>query len=547
MKNIISRLTKKMFTVMILIMMICGISYAAPKPVKINKKQLLDTWFWNFGYNQEKFSRDEITFNKDQTFEIFSIHQNYTEYDKGKYSIIQDEKYGTTLVLNITNYKEKKDAAWEKLDLKIFFAINSLDNEKFTFSRYRRDFSAMGNGVYDYDPPMFNEFTKIKAGTKENLIASWRISKIGTPDCTWDEKWTFNNNGSMECFWEENEAQSYYKGSYEVKKSKNGSVLHQILKQESSDGISFNEINPPMEFWYDFKIDNESNIDYILLKLGTIRLNLFSQYISTCLNVLSDYKTILNQPIIKSIQKFENGIMIEKQLFNMKKYMLNFIKKLPDKKTNDPHIKEYIKFLEKEIEIGKKLGIDSDCYEINYLFNFFPKGIEIMCDYNTLECVYYNSKKNNKISGKALLPSPEFCFKLDPDKFGIKFFDFEFEIEDLDDIKNIMTQIWKIIQDKIQVAKLFIEPCLVQARMDLENKQKDNNKDKEIKRPISNKNIIDIDNKFTSIDNIKNKNIINSINDKTNTTEMTLSNNINDTNTINRANITVSKKNLTYT
>ena len=295
------------------------------------------------------------------------------------------------------------------------------------------------------------------------------------------------------------------------------------------------------------KYNNESNIDYILLKLGTIRLNLFSQYISTCLNVLSDYKTILNQPIIKSIQKFENGIMIEKQLFNMKKYMLNFIKKLPDKKTNDPHIKEYIKFLEKEIEIGKKLGIDSDCYEINYLFNFFPKGIEIMCDYNTLECVYYNSKKNNKISGKALLPSPEFCFKLDPDKFGIKFFDFEFEIEDLDDIKNIMTQIWKIIQDKIQVAKLFIEPCLVQARMDLENKQKDNNKDKEIKRPISNKNIIDIDNKFTSIDNIKNKNIINSINDKTNTTEMTLSNNINDTNTINRANITVSKKNLTYT
>lgn len=261
MKNIISRLTKKMFTVMILIMMICGISYAAPKPVKINKKQLLGTWFWNFGYNQEKFSRDEITFNKDQTFEIFSVNQNYTEYDKGKYSIIQDEKYGTTLVLNITNYKEKKDAAWEKLDLKIFFAINSLDNEKFTFSRYRRDLSAMGNGVYDYDPPIFNEFTKIKAGTKENLIGSWRISKIGTPDCTWDEKWTFNNNGSMECFWEENEAQSYYKGSYEVKKSKNGSVLHQILKQESSDGISFTEINPPMEFWYDLKIDNENIIN----------------------------------------------------------------------------------------------------------------------------------------------------------------------------------------------------------------------------------------------------------------------------------------------
>ena len=294
------------------------------------------------------------------------------------------------------------------------------------------------------------------------------------------------------------------------------------------------------------KYNNETNIDYILFRLGTIRLNLFSQYISTCLNVLSDYKTILNQPIIKSIQKFENGIMTEKQLFNMKKYILNFIKKLPDKKTNDPHIKEYLKFLEKEIEIGKKLGIDSDCYEINYLFNIFPKGIEIMCDYNTFECVYYNSNKNNKISGKALLPSPEFCFKLDPDKVGIKFFDFEFEIEDLDDIKHIMTQIWKIIQDKIKVAKLFIEPCLAQARIDLENKQKENNKDKEIRRLISNKNKIDIDNKFHSFENIKNKNNITSINVNTNTTEMTLSNNINDT-TINQANMTIGKKNFTFT
>ena len=89
----------------------------------------------------------------------------------------------------------------------------------------------------------------------------------------------------------------------------------------------------------------------------------------------------------------------------MKKYILNFIKKLPENKKNE-YMKEYLIYLEKEIEIGKKNGMDSESFEINYLFNFFPRGIEIMCDYDTFECVYYNSKRNNKISGKALLPSP---------------------------------------------------------------------------------------------------------------------------------------------
>ena len=299
-----------------------------------------------------------------------------------------------------------------------------------------------------------------------------------------------------------------------------------------------NENDKALLFKYT-KYNNDNNIDSILFKLGTIRFNVFSQYISTCLNVISDYQTILNQPIIKSIQKYENGIMIEKQLLNMKKYIYYYIKNLPEQKQNE-QIKEYFKFLEKEIEMGKKLGVDSDSYEINYLFNMFPKGIEITCDYDIFECVYYNSKKNNKISGKALLPSPEFCFKLDPDKIGIKFFDFEFEIEDLEDIKHIMSQIWKIIQDKIKVAQLFIEPCLAQVRHDLEKKKNIPDKDKEKENKKT-------EHKYRLFENMKNKNNINSLNTKTNTTQMTSSNNINETNSIkNNMNI-IGKKNYTYT
>lgn len=82
-----------------------------------------------------------------------------------------------------------------------------------------------------------------------------------------------------------------------------------------------------------------------------------------------------------------------------------------------------------------------------------------------------------------------------------------------------MSQIWKIIQEKLKIAKLFIEPCLSQVRIDLENKQREKDKNKDIKNK---------DNKYHLIENIKLKNNINSLNTKTNTTKMTLTNNINE-------------------
>ena len=267
------------------------------------------------------------------------------------------------------------------------------------------------------------------------------------------------------------------------------------------------------------KYNDEKNPDSFDVKLGNIRFNLYSNYISTCLNIFSDYKDILKQPMIKSIKNLENSILIQKELLNMKKYIYKYISNLPEEKK-PIQIKEYFKFLEKEIELGIKMGIDSDIYEINSLFNFFPKGIEVSFDYEVFELIYYNSKKNNKISGKALLPSPELYFKLDFDKFDIKIFDFEIELEDLDDMKHILLQIWKIIQDKINITKLFIEPCLTEIRSNLEQKQRDSAKIKSNKK-----------NKFELIEKLKD------IKNKNNST-----NNINNINDINNKN-----KNLTYT
>ena len=282
------------------------------------------------------------------------------------------------------------------------------------------------------------------------------------------------------------------------------------------------------------KYNDEKNPDSFDVKLGNIRFNLYSNYISTCLNIFSDYKDILKQPMIKSIKNLENSILIQKELLNMKKYIYKYISNLPEEKK-PIQIKEYFKFLEKEIELGIKMGIDSDIYEINSLFNFFPKGIEVSFDYEVFELIYYNSKKNNKISGKALLPSPELYFKLDFDKFDIKIFDFEIELEDLDDMKHILLQIWKIIQDKINITKLFIEPCLTEIRSNLEQKQRDSAKIKSKKK-----------NKFDLIEklkDIKNKNnSTNNINNINNNKNLTYTNEAKNTKIKNISELVINKK-----
>ena len=284
------------------------------------------------------------------------------------------------------------------------------------------------------------------------------------------------------------------------------------------------------------KYNDEKSVDSFDIKLGNIRFNLYSNYISTCLNIFSDYKDLLKQPIIKSIKKLENSIIIQKELLKMKKYIYKYITNLPEEKKNI-QIKEYLKFLEKEIEQGVKMGIESDIYEINYLFNFFPKGIEFSFDYEIFELIYYNSKKNNKISGRALLPAPELYFKLDFDKIDIKLFDFEIELEDLDDMKYILLQVWKIIQDKINIAKLFIEPCLTDIRNNLNNleqKQRDSSKLKNRKKS-----------KFDLIENLKN---MKNIKSKSNSINSNIKSNNNENNNIDMNNKNLIKdKNLTYT
>ena len=100
------------------------------------------------------------------------------------------------------------------------------------------------------------------------------------------------------------------------------------------------------------------------------------------------------------------GLKVQKQLMNMKKYIYNYLIKLPESKKTE-QIKEYITYLQKEINQSTALITNSENFEINYLFSMFSKGIDFNLDYENFECVYYKKgiqgDKSHKILGKAVV------------------------------------------------------------------------------------------------------------------------------------------------
>ncbi|MCR5766579.1 MAG: hypothetical protein K6G09_11470, partial [Treponema sp.] len=254
---------------------LCGISCASTgssageandKLIESYKKAIVGNWFWNYGYDQTRFANEQGIFNKDGTFELFYIVPEESEYDKGDYYIINDEKYGPTLQLHLKQWKNKLEDDWQDTDVKIYFTINSIDDDRLLMSRYRRDFTGIGWIVQDFDPGVYNDYRKIKDSTKETLVGKWTVNKRGTPGIDWDETWVFNADGTMEDYWRDaGEEPVKYKGKYEVIEEKTGSVLHTTLTSGQNESGAF-ELNPPMEFWTDYKTCGEN-----LIKVRSLR------------------------------------------------------------------------------------------------------------------------------------------------------------------------------------------------------------------------------------------------------------------------------------
>ena len=218
------------------------------------------------------------------------------------------------------------------------------------------------------------------------------------------------------------------------------------------------------------KFNNPVLIDSFKIQIGTIRTNLFINYLSECFKIFKEYNKIIEFEKKKSY--FENifsekNIEMKKQLFDMREYFYKKINRLPDINKTESIIK-YGEYLRKEIALMKLYNIKVEDFKLNYLFSIFNNGIKLSFGFENVECVYYNKYK--KISGKFIIPSNEFELTISIKKIVIKILGMELEINDLEDTKLIIQKIKKLFGDKISVAEIMIEPCYSMIKKELFNK-----------------------------------------------------------------------------
>ena len=330
---------------------------------------------------------------------------------------------------------------------------------------------------------------------KNNMNKNQNILRGKTPDN--NNKTPIEKNSFLNAFIKGNNSFNPALEKIELNKEKNNFSVSQLInsfnnnkiKQPQnqplkSKGISLKSENGPKEKLnlleitsqtqnYCFSINyiktNDNSPDNIKVNFGTIRLNLFSSYVSTCLSIISEYQNYMKQPQMKSPIKVSTGLKLQKQLYSMKKYIYQYLINLPNEKKNEP-IKKYIEYLKDEIQKAEKLMEDENNFEVNYLFSLFAKGFEIYFNYENFECIYYNNDKGkNRVLGKAIIPEIDLNFKLTSSLIYVKLFDFEFEINDLGNTKFLLNTLMKIMEDKLKTTKIFIEPCLIQMKAEMEN------------------------------------------------------------------------------
>ena len=258
----------------------------------------------------------------------------------------------------------------------------------------------------------------------------------------------------------------------------NNSKINDIIFTGKKIPLNFIEIyssldnSKCLEFKY-AKNNLEKITDNLMIKLGIFRINLIDDYIYKYLNILSDYKTFIHHPIINSIKNYEFDLKSQKELYKMQKYIYDYLKNISSNTEND-QMKEYKKYLKKELNKYKLLGFNSDNFEINYLISLISKGFDINIDYESIELIYYGNDK--KYNGKGIIPSSEFHLRIQPNLLKFNFFDFEFELNNLENQKNFISNMKKIFEEKLKITKLVIEPCISKIRGLLNNQIQEKNK-----------------------------------------------------------------------
>ena len=208
------------------------------------------------------------------------------------------------------------------------------------------------------------------------------------------------------------------------------------------------------------KYNNPITIDNFSIQIGTIRLNLFVNYLLDILRILSDYKKATNIP---QIAKSQGPISVGgKTILDVQEYFYKYItEKIPDIDKTESII-EYMDYLRKQISSKKKFSSKPEHFALNQLFSIFPKGFDFHFDYENIELVAYD--QNNIVSSKMIVPSNEFIFGINFMKIFVKLLDLEIEISDLNKVESILAQLKGLAEDKFKVVQIILKPCYKQIK-----------------------------------------------------------------------------------
>ena len=222
------------------------------------------------------------------------------------------------------------------------------------------------------------------------------------------------------------------------------------------------------------KYNNPITIDNLSIQIGTIRLNLFVNYLLDILRILSDYQKATNIP---QIAKSEGLIGVSgKTILEVQEYIYNYIvEKIPDVEKTESMI-EYMKYLKKQISSKKKFSPKPEHFIFNQIFSIFPKGFDFHFDNENVELVTYD--KNNSVASTMIIPTNEFVFGINFSRIFIKVLDLEMEISDLNKCESIIEQLKGLAEDKFKVVKIILEPCYKQIKEGIEPLKKDSEEEK---------------------------------------------------------------------
>jgi len=250
------------------------------------------------------------------------------------------------------------------------------------------------------------------------------------------------------------------------------------------------------------KYNNPITIDNLAVQIGTIRLNLYVNYLLDILRILSEYqKATMIPKIVKSEQPSSPGGKI---MLDIEEYFYDYMNKIPNKEKTES-IMEYMDYLKKKISAKKKFSSKPEHFILNQIFEIFPKGFDFVFDYENIEIVAYD--KNNSVSSKVIVPSNECIFGINFSRIFVKLLDLEVEVTDINKIESILNQLKELAEDKFKVVQIVIEPCYKQIKEGIEPILKDNQQ--EYRRILRNNNVNNANNNKNNNININNINIDN--------------------------------------